>query len=84
MRPDLRKRCPACASPWHIDISAMVYVRLKQYSLDGEDFGSDADESEDGSHEWDGTSGAHCAACGWGGRVSDLVTKDKDEEEEAK
>jgi hypothetical protein len=50
-------RCPCCRDPDHIDILAMIWVRLTED-------GTDADESDDGDHEWSGQSAAVCTACG--------------------
>jgi hypothetical protein len=33
---------------------------------------TDADEADDGSHEWDGSSPAICRACGYTGTVDDF------------
>jgi hypothetical protein len=57
--------CPACGDSACIDIAAVVWVRLTED-------GSDADISEDGSHEWDGTTAAKCCECGWTGTVAEL------------
>ncbi len=51
-------RCPGCGDDSHIDIVARVTVRLVAN-------GTDADESDDGSHEWDSDSQATCTACGY-------------------
>lgn len=73
MAKDLRLKCPDCKSHSSIDITAHVDVRLKQYSMDGEDFGTDADASQSGDHEWDEEHPAHCAECGWKGKVGMLL-----------
>ncbi len=57
-------RCPVCGNDGELDIVASVYVRL---TTDG----TDADESENGNHEWNTESSASCG-CGWEGKVSQL------------
>ena len=56
-------RCPKCGDTDHIDVCANVWVRLT-----GD--GSAADESQDGSHEYDGKSACVCAACGYNGTLA--------------
>lgn len=68
----LRLRCPDCKDHASIDITATVDVRLRQYDRSGEDFGTDADMSRCGDHEWDETSPASCG-CGWRGKVGLLM-----------
>ena len=55
--------CPQCQRADRIDIAATLWVRLLAD-------GTDADESRDGSHEYDPRSTATCAACGYSGRLS--------------
>jgi predicted RNA-binding Zn-ribbon protein involved in translation (DUF1610 family) len=77
--------CPKCGTSDQIDIDATVRVRIVDQDTEG-NFGTDADASEDGSHEWDATSGAYCAHCGYSGTVDDFEKDDDgpqpDEEEE--
>jgi hypothetical protein len=56
--------CPGCLIDEMLDVTACVLVRLVGN-------GTDADESVDGSHEWDDTSACQCANCGWHGTVHD-------------
>jgi hypothetical protein len=65
--------CPECGEDDTIDITAKVDVRLTED-------GTDADESRDGSHEWDEDSPASCG-CGWQGKVADLETNYEEESE---
>ena len=58
-------RCPKCNEDDEIDVAATVMVRLTSD-------GTDADESQDGSHEWGDESKASCASCGFGGTVKDF------------
>ena len=58
-------KCPECGHDDEIDVSATLQVRLTAH-------GSDADASEDGSHEWSDDSAARCVACGFDGRVTDF------------
>jgi hypothetical protein len=55
-------RCPQCKSDESIDISAIVYVRLKPE-------GTDIADAHNGDHDWDNDSTAYCAACGFAGTV---------------
>ena len=57
--------CPKCGSQDKIDVVAQKWVRLTPD-------GSDADESHDGSDEYDGTSLAMCMeeGCGHSGLLS--------------
>jgi hypothetical protein len=55
-------RCPGCGDTDHIDIEALVSVRLT-------DDGTDADISANGDHYWDQDSHASCVACGFSGSV---------------
>ncbi len=61
-----KMRCPnpECKRADALDVYATVCVRLTPD-------GSDADESGDGDHEWDGESGCVCRACNWRGKVCD-------------
>lgn len=61
-------RCPNpdCPDPdGELDVEAKVWVRLTSD-------GTDADESQNGDHEWDEKSKATCAACNWSGTVGEL------------
>jgi hypothetical protein len=55
-------RCPQCGDENHIDVEALVSVRLT-------DDGTDADLSENGDHYWDQNHQATCAACDFSGSV---------------
>jgi hypothetical protein len=57
--------CPECEESDQLDVAATVWVRLTED-------GTDADESEDGSHEWGDDSEVHCAGCGHQGTVKDF------------
>lgn len=57
--------CPQCGDDQHIDVAALVWVRLCPD-------GTDADISHDGSHEWDDSSNAVCWHCGFTGKVRDF------------
>jgi hypothetical protein len=57
--------CPVCGRDDAIDVAATVWVRLTPD-------GTDTDESNDGSHEWDGDSAALCNACGHSGTVGEF------------
>jgi hypothetical protein len=61
-----KMRCPnpECKRDDALDVYATVCVRLTPD-------GSDADESGDGDHDWDGETGCVCRACNWSGKVSD-------------
>lgn len=61
----LDMRCPKCGADDRIDIQASIWVRL---TADG----TDADESDDGGHEYDRESPAHCRACDHAGHVADF------------
>jgi hypothetical protein len=54
--------CPHCRRSDQLDVNAHVWVRL---TADG----TDADASDNGSHEWDDDDPCLCAACGWSGTV---------------
>jgi hypothetical protein len=56
--------CPACKDDTQLDITANVNVRLRVN-------GTDADESEDGDHEWNDESACSCGSCGWSGTVAE-------------
>jgi len=62
--------CPECQETEFIDIAATVRVRLIQD--DPDNIQTDADESDDGSHEWDGDASAQCCGCGFQGKVNDF------------
>lgn len=57
--------CPNCGEDSFLDVEARLFVRLTSQ-------GSDADESVDGSHEWDDKSYCVCQGCGHEGRVADF------------
>lgn len=63
-----RFACPKCQDTRHLDVAVVVFARIKQYGP--EDVQTDADESMDGSHEWDGDSMMHCIACGHSDKCS--------------
>ena len=63
--------CPSCGHSDEIDITANVDVRL---TYDG----TDADESADGSHNWDDDTPCSCANCGHSATVADF-TPDEDD-----
>jgi hypothetical protein len=54
--------CPECGSSAHLDVAALVWVRL---TADG----TDPDEAHDGGHEWDDDSPCRCDNCDWTGTV---------------
>ena len=58
-------QCPKCGRDDQLDVAATLWVRLTED-------GSDADESRDGSHEWDDNSAMICAACNHSGTVADF------------
>ena len=63
-------QCPKCFSTIDLDVAAVVWVRLTAS-------GSDADEANDGTHEWDDTSAIQCHACDHDGKVAEFrVGKD--------
>ena len=55
-------RCPKCGSDSNLNITVQTDVLLTPD-------GTDADESADGSHEWDDTSACQCTYCGEMGEV---------------
>jgi hypothetical protein len=67
--------CPKCGASDELDIAATVWVRLCKD-------GTDADESHDGSHEWDDDSECRCNNCGWTGTVLNASKEKKAEAEE--
>ena len=58
-------RCPKCGDASRIDVAATVWVRLTSD-------GTDADESAEGSHDWDDDSRARCNACDHEGAVKEF------------
>ncbi len=64
----LKRVCPKCGDGDQIDVAASVWVRLTES-------GSDADESQDGDHEYDDLAVAVCRAdgCDWSGTVGHLT-----------
>jgi len=62
--------CPQCKKTNCIDVSATVWVRITENSLDNVQ--TDADESMDGSHYWDDDAAATCCDCGFSGTVADF------------
>jgi hypothetical protein len=69
MRNFLDIRCPKCRSTDQIDIAATVWLRVMED-------GTDADQSENGDHDFEPTSPATCNACGFAGRVQDFEEED--------
>lgn len=67
--------CPSCGESDGLDIAATVWVRLMSD-------GTDADESHDGSHEWDDDSACQCD-CGWAGTVKDASPEKESTEQHA-
>jgi hypothetical protein len=65
--------CPECKDGDNLDILVRAWARLSED-------GTDLDQSEDSSHDWDGNSRVVCCSCDWCGRVNELV-KDGTEEE---
>jgi hypothetical protein len=65
--------CPKCGDGDYLDVTAYLNVRLTWH-------GSDADESEDGSHEYDEYSSVSCQApaCDWFGLMGDLKPETED------
>lgn len=60
--------CPKCGDADHIDIAAMLWVRLVQ---NGEDeYETDADRADEQDHEWGSRSLAVCRDCGYSGRLA--------------
>lgn len=57
--------CPQCKQDRHLDITALVDVRLTPN-------GTDADESDSGDHEWDDGSPCSCRNCCFEGKVKDF------------
>lgn len=78
-KTDPRMKCPDCKEPDLLDISALVLVRLIQ-EPDG-DFQTDEDEAESGGHYWDDDNYVHCCACGWRGKVGQLLEGGKPRKE---
>jgi hypothetical protein len=68
--PDEDFWCPKCKDPHHIDITALVDVRMVQDSA-GE-WETDAAEAECRDTEWSGDSVAKCHGCGFVGTVDDF------------
>lgn len=60
-------RCPKCNRSSRIDVSVQAWVRLVRD-------GTDADASQDGSHEWEDDSPACCTNCDFTGKVADFKT----------
>ena len=60
--------CPACGQDDRIDIEATLWVRVTPD-------GTDADASEDGTHDYEDDSLAECQACGYGGKVREFKTE---------
>lgn len=58
-------RCPNCGDTAHIDIQALIWVRLTEH-------GTDPDEAHDTDHNWEGSSFYLCTRCASSGRVCDL------------
>ena len=63
-------KCPKCEDSDSLDVAAHVWVRLT-------DTGSDADESNDGSHEWGDEDAIQCIACGHSGKVAEFRVKEE-------
>jgi hypothetical protein len=61
----LNLRCPRCGSGEHIDVAALVWLRVT-----GD--GTDAEQARNHDHDYDANSGAVCAACEYGGRLGDF------------
>jgi hypothetical protein len=57
--------CPKCGSDEYIDVAAVVWVRLTED-------GTDADQPDNGNHEWDDDSRCTCGKCGHNGTVRDF------------
>jgi len=55
--------CPKCGQSSHIDVAAVVWVRLCPD-------GTDVYEAANGDHEWSEASAAYCAHCGQHGTVA--------------
>ena len=58
-------RCPNCGSADHIDIAAIVSVRLTSDGTEG-------DASDCGPDDWSGANPASCDACDYFGTVKDF------------
>jgi len=67
--PDEDFWCPKCKDPHHIDITALVDVRMVQSCGEWE---TDAAEAECRDTEWSGDSVAKCHGCGFVGTVDDF------------
>ena len=61
--------CPKCGSDEHIDITALIVVRLTED-------GTDADAPVHRDHEWDENSPAHCEKCGMHGVAGDFLARE--------
>lgn len=72
-RPWHERQCPKCGDSYRLDVAARVWVRLTAN-------GSDADESNDGNHEWDSTSDIRCNACGNVGKVAEFKMKEQEDD----
>lgn len=79
--PQPQYKCPKCGDTEHIDIAAQVWVRLNQ-SDDGSEIFTDADESHDGSHEWNEHSGALCESCSHHANLSEFENPEFKKSEE--
>ncbi len=56
--------CPGCGADDALEIQAAVWVSLAAN-------GTDIDDGEDASHEWEPSSPCKCTGCGWSGTVAD-------------
>lgn len=64
-------RCPKCHSD-NLDIEIVTWARLNQNPGCPDDFSTDADDGQNGDHEWDGDSGMQCRDCGHTAKVIDF------------
>ena len=65
-------QCPKCGESDRIDVYTRIWVRLTKD-------GTDADASEDGTHEWDDADRADCIACGHSGKVFTFRVENQEE-----
>jgi hypothetical protein len=70
-------RCPACKSSDALEIQYPMWGRLI-FDSDGSLYSCD---TEEGDHEWEATSPAHCFDCGHFGTVGDFTNPAYESEE---
>ena len=62
-------RCPNCGDEDHVDIAAIIWIRATEY-------GTDADLSHDGSHDFTPDSVAKCGKCSHFGALREFTPED--------